>query len=182
MYIQKATIHHTENTLRSLFKFQDRVCHPVLNYIGGAGCVILVILTIMMEPYIGKITVAVFSFIGCWLFVTNRYRPRQLYENAMKNFNGIFPIFNYTFKEDSVEIERNGKHQSISYNQISYLAESTKYCFFVYLGKAAFMFEKASVDNSEQLISMLSKKTNLSRKKASGRPTFKFKHNIYGGK
>ncbi len=163
----RASIHHSEATLKALLKYQDKTCHPVINYIGGAGCVILVILAIMLQPYIGKITTAVFSFLGCWFFVTNRYRPKQLYENVMRNFNGIFPTMKYTFNDNSIEIERAGKKQVITYDQISDISESTKYCFFIYQKKAAFMFEKASVGDIDALMKRIADKTKLSWKKTS---------------
>ncbi|MDO4438108.1 MAG: YcxB family protein [Eubacteriales bacterium] len=171
----KASIHHTESTLKALLKYQDRVCHPIINYIGGAGCIILVILAIMLQPYIGKITTAVFSFLGCWLFVTNRYRPKQLYENMMRNFGNIFPTINYTFTENNIEIERAGKKQSISYNQITDISESTKYCFFIYQKKVAFMFAKDSSSNIDLLMNMISENTSLKWNPASKRSKLRYK-------
>ena len=161
--MHRASIHHSEATLKALLKYQDKICHPIINYIGGAGCVILV----MLQPYIGKITTAVFSFLGCWFFVTNRYRPKQLYENVMRNFNGIFPTMKYAFNDNSIEIERSGKKQVIPYDQISNISESTKYCFFIYQKKAAFMFEKASARDIDLLMQRIADKTKLSWKKTS---------------
>lgn len=175
MKLQTAQMIHTENTMKALTKYQDRVCHPVLNYIGSAGSILLVILAIMLEPHIGKINTSVFSFIGCWFFITNRHRSRQLLDEIIKNFKGKMPVMQYSFQDAGIVIRRDKKQETIPYAQITDLAESTNYGFFVYQKKVAFMFDKRTVENFSELKEFLSKKTKGSWKKTAGKHKKMFK-------
>lgn len=142
-------------------KSQDRLCHPVLNYIGGTGCVILVILALMLEPYIGKAATGIFSFLGCFFFITNRHRPEQQTEDILKKLNGQMTSIRYTFTESGVLLKRETTQETIPYSSITGLAENEDYCFFVYNKKSAFLFEKKTAGRLSELKEFLQKKTGL---------------------
>lgn len=159
MKAYQAQIAHTENTIRTLMKIQDRLCHPILNYIGGAGCVTLVILSIMLQPQIGKVNTAIFSFLGCMFFITNRHRPRQLAEDILGKLQGKMPVIRYEFNQAGIVVKRETSQETIPYNQITGLAENRSYCFFVYQKKAAFMLDKKTVEKLPELKEFLKEKT-----------------------
>lgn len=156
-----AQITHTKDTIRTLMKCQDRLCHPVLNYIGGTGCVLLVILALLLEPHIGKAATGVFSFLGCFFFITNRHRPEQQTEDILKKLNGQMTSLRYTFTESGIQLKRENSQQSLPYNTITGLAENEHYCFFVYNKRSAFLFEKKTAGRLSELKDFLQKKTGL---------------------
>lgn len=156
-----AKIAHTEYTIKTLIKCQDRLCHPVLNYMGGAGCIFLVVLAVMLQPYIGRANTAIFSFIGCIGFVMNRNRPIQLIDDIFKRLNGKMPVINYSFSNTGIVVKREKSQETIPYDQITGLAENAEYCFFIYQKKAAFMFKKDTADNLPALKEFLENRTKL---------------------
>lgn len=164
-----AQMAHTPETIKEMLKCQDRLCHPILNYIGGAGCVILVILAIMLQPYIGTVSTGVFSFLGCFLFVTNRHRTEQQFEAFMERVSGAMPEFRYSFTDSGITVKRDSRQETIAYHQITDLAENNGDCFFIYQKKATFMFEKKTAEKLPELKAFLEEKTGCKWKKAKVR-------------
>lgn len=164
-----AQIVHTKDTIQTLMKCQDRLCHPILNYIGGTGCVILVILALLLESYIGRTATGIFSFLGCLLFITNRHRPDQQTEMILQKLGGKMPSIHYSFTDTGILIKRETSQQTIPYSQITGLAENENFCFFVYDKKAAFLFEKKTADRLSELKEFLQKKTGLNWRALSKR-------------
>lgn len=164
-----AQIVHTKDTVRTLMKCQDRLCHPLLNYIGGTGCVILVLLALLLESHIGKTATGIFSFLGCVFFITNRHRPDQQAELILKRLNGKMPTIHYSFTDSGILVKRETSQQTIPYSQVTGLAENENFCFFVYDKKAAFLFEKKTAGRLSELKEYLQAKTGHSWRSLSRR-------------
>ena len=156
-----AQIVHTENSIIRLMECQDKICHPVLNLICSTGSVLLVVLAIMLQSKIGRISTIILSFLGCWFFMINRHRPKQLAEEAIKQLNGRMPTIKYAFTDKGICVTTDGHQETIPYNQITRLVEDGQYGYFFYQNKAAFIFEKSTADNLPELKEFLKDNVHL---------------------
>lgn len=156
-----AQIVHTEDSIKKLLECQDRICHTLLNYIGGTGSVILVILALMLQGKIGRISTMILSFIGCWFFLINRHRPRQMADDVLKQLKGRMPVIKFLFTDTGINVMTKGHQETIPYDQVTRLVEDDQYCYFFYKNKAAFMFGKHTAGNLRELKDFLKSKVKL---------------------
>lgn len=102
-----------------------------------------------------------FIFMGCILITGINTRPRSIAKKFIKQLDGKFPSFTYTFTDTGFASYQ--EDAETEYSSIIRLIEDKKYLYIYVTQEKAYMIDSSLLtpNNREELKSFISKKTGL---------------------
>ena len=155
-YKFKASITHTDKTVRELYKTQyfcfDKT-RIISRFIAGF---ILILIPITLE--FSLVLKGIFLLIGAWLVSTPDFPSQIRAEKNLDARKNPLPVMNYEFYDDKLKLSGEGTCD-INYDKIKILINDTKY-FYLFISKnSACMIDKTTLENLDDFMKFMEEKT-----------------------
>ena len=155
-YKFKASITHTDKTVRELYKTQyfcfDKT-RIISRFIAGF---ILILIPITLE--FSLVLKGIFLLIGAWLVSTPDFPSQIRAEKNLDARKSPLPVMNYEFYDDKLKLSGEGTCD-INYDKIKILINDAKY-FYLFISKnSACMIDKTTLENLDDFMKFMEEKT-----------------------
>ena len=155
-YKFKASITHTEKTVRDLYKTQyfcfDKT-RIISRFIAGF---ILILITVTLKFSLAL--KGVFLLVGAWLVSTPDFPSQIRAEKNLAARKNPLPVMNYEFYDDKIKLSGEGTCD-INYEKIKILLQDTKY-FYLFISKnSACMIDKSTLTDLKGFMNFIEEKT-----------------------
>lgn len=154
--IYKASINHTEKTVRELYKTQyfcfDKT-RLISRYIAGF---ILILISVTLQ--FSLILKGIFLLVGAWLVSTPDFPSQVRADKNLDARKNPLPVMSYEFYDDKIKLSGEGACD-ITYDKIKILIQDTKY-FYLFISKnSACMIDKSTLENLDGFMNFIEEKT-----------------------
>ena len=155
-----AKIKHSEDTIKAMAKTQYECFRSKSYYVMLIFAIVLLALTIFVSAISQEIKTLMIA-VGCFTVVGLGSPPKQLAKQVIKNLNGKFPVMEYHFGEESVQLT-GADTGVLEYKEILQLAHDSKYLYIFIQNRSAYMLERSSAKPDEEgLKKLVAEKTGL---------------------
>lgn len=161
-----AQIEHSEETFKRLARIQyDAYCVPTKLMLAALGAV-CVYLGMTMT---GSAFSMVLLFLGCWTIISIQLPAKRNAEKMIAMAKGDFPVTQYRFWTDHIQISGEQTSAELNYTQIYDLLEDREYLYLFLNRTSGYMIPKDSVSPCiEDFILFLEKKTGKKKSSVKG--------------
>ena len=155
-YKFKASINHTDKTVRELYKTQyfcfDKT-RIIIRYTAGF---LLILAAVIFEIHIAF--KGIFLLIGAWLVSTPDFPSQIIAEKNLAARKTPLPVMNYEFYNDKLKLSGEGACD-ISYDKIKILLHDKNYIYLFISKNSACMIDKSTVENLDDFMNFIQEKT-----------------------
>ena len=155
-YKFKASINHTDKTVRELYKTQyfcfDKT-RIIVRYIAGF---LLILAAVMFEFHVAF--KGILLLIGAWLVSTPDFPSQVIAEKNLAARKTPLPVMNYEFYDKFLKISGEGTCD-INYDKIKILLHDKNYLYLFISKNSACMIDKSTLENLDGFMNFIQEKT-----------------------